>query len=116
MAMLDSPVFVVTTRADDQPSGCLISFASQTSVPAGGQFNVNINVSDPNGDPMRYNLMLTSKYVNKSTGLQYATFTQTGTGSFMVTAPQKVGVWKVYVYVYDGQGNVGIETKSFKVV
>jgi hypothetical protein len=34
----------------------------------------------------------------------------------MVTAPQKVGVWKVYVYVYDGQGNVGIETKSFKVV
>jgi|SRR5947209_2030198 len=32
MAMLDSPVFVVTTRADDQPSGCLISFASQTSV------------------------------------------------------------------------------------
>ncbi len=32
MAMLDSPVFVVTTRADDRPSGCLISFATQTSV------------------------------------------------------------------------------------
>ncbi|HEX3642402.1 MAG TPA: malectin domain-containing carbohydrate-binding protein [Ktedonobacteraceae bacterium] len=89
---------------------------SQTSVPAGGQFTVNVNVSDPNGDPMHYNLMLNSKYINKSTGLQNATFTQTGSGSFMVTAPQKVGVWKVYVYVYDGQGNVGIETKSFKVV
>jgi flavin reductase (DIM6/NTAB) family NADH-FMN oxidoreductase RutF len=32
MAMLDGPVFVVTTKADDQPSGCLISFATQTSV------------------------------------------------------------------------------------
>ncbi|OBG27637.1 flavin reductase family protein [Mycobacterium sp. 852002-51057_SCH5723018] len=32
MAMLDSPVLVVTTQADDQPSGCLISFATQTSV------------------------------------------------------------------------------------
>lgn len=32
MAMLDGPVFVVTTQADGQPSGCLISFASQTSV------------------------------------------------------------------------------------
>ena len=32
MAMLDSPVFVVTTQADGQPSGCLISFATQTSV------------------------------------------------------------------------------------
>lgn len=32
MAMLDGPVFVVTTQVDGQPSGCLISFATQTSV------------------------------------------------------------------------------------
>ncbi|OBH03468.1 MULTISPECIES: flavin reductase family protein [unclassified Mycobacterium] len=32
MAMLDGPVFIVTTQADGQPSGCLISFATQTSV------------------------------------------------------------------------------------
>jgi flavin reductase (DIM6/NTAB) family NADH-FMN oxidoreductase RutF len=32
MAMLDGPVFVVTTQADGQPLGCLISFATQTSV------------------------------------------------------------------------------------
>jgi flavin reductase (DIM6/NTAB) family NADH-FMN oxidoreductase RutF len=31
MAMLDVPVFVVTTQADGKPSGCLISFATQTS-------------------------------------------------------------------------------------
>ncbi|MCV7197260.1 flavin reductase family protein [Mycobacterium angelicum] len=32
MDMLDSPVLVVTTQADGQPSGCVVTFASQTSV------------------------------------------------------------------------------------
>ena len=32
MEMLDHPVFVVTTQADGQPSGCLVSFATQISV------------------------------------------------------------------------------------
>ncbi|WP_155763780.1 flavin reductase family protein [Mycobacterium asiaticum] len=32
MAMLDTPVFVVTTQADGNPSGCLVAFATQTSV------------------------------------------------------------------------------------
>ena len=32
MAMLDSPLFVVTTQDGGQPSGCLVSFATQTSV------------------------------------------------------------------------------------
>jgi flavin reductase (DIM6/NTAB) family NADH-FMN oxidoreductase RutF len=30
--MLDGPVFVVTTQSDGHPSGCLVSFATQTSV------------------------------------------------------------------------------------
>ena len=32
MAMLDYPVFVVTTQAAGLPAGCLVSFATQTSV------------------------------------------------------------------------------------
>jgi flavin reductase (DIM6/NTAB) family NADH-FMN oxidoreductase RutF len=32
MAMLDHPVFVVTTQDNGQPSGCLVSFANQASV------------------------------------------------------------------------------------
>ncbi|WP_239133858.1 discoidin domain-containing protein [Rugosimonospora africana] len=86
------------------------------NVAAGSTFPVSVNVSDPNGDPIHYNLMLTHKYIDGGTGLNYASFTQTGTSSFSVTAPQTLGVWKVYVYAYDGHGNVGIETKSFTVV
>ncbi len=86
------------------------------NVPAGGQFPVSVNVSDPDGDAIHYNVMLTSKYVDGSVGLRYASFTQTGNGSFSVTAPQTLGTWKVYVYAYDGHGNVGVETRSFTVV
>lgn len=89
---------------------------SQNSVPAGGQFTVSANVSNPNNNLLRYHLMFTSKYVDGGTGLLNANFTQTGTTSFSVTAPSTMGVWKVYLYAYDGQGNVGIETISFKVV
>jgi hypothetical protein len=87
-----------------------------TSVATNARLTVNVSVSDPNGDPLRYNLMLNSKYIDSSTGFQYANFTQTGPGTFSVTPPNELGVWKVYIYVYDGQGNVGVQSLSFKVV
>jgi hypothetical protein len=87
-----------------------------TAVPAGGQFTVTTTVADPDGDPVRYAVLLGDKYVSGGGGLRQATFTEIGAGSFSVTAPQQLGVWKVYVYAYDGQGNVGIETRSFRVV
>jgi hypothetical protein len=105
------------TAAKDTPpviSGMTLSPAA--GIATGSQFTVNVSVSDPDGDPMRYNLMLSSKYVDGSTGLQYASFTQTGPTTFSVTAPKTLGVWKVYVYAYDGQGNAGIQSQSFRVV
>ncbi|MFI1098058.1 discoidin domain-containing protein [Streptomyces sp. NPDC020917] len=86
------------------------------AVPAGGTFTVTAPASDPDGDLVRYNLMYSSKYVDGQTGLRQVEFTQTGDGRFTVTAPHTLGVWKVYVYAYDGHGNVGIETRSFRVV
>ncbi len=46
MAMLDYPVFVVTTQADGQPSGCLVSLTSQTSVQP-PSFMVGMPTSSP---------------------------------------------------------------------
>jgi hypothetical protein len=103
--------------ANTAPEINSMTVSNQTAVPAGGTFSVNASVSDPNGDYIRYNLMYSNKYVSGGgTGLLNADFADNGNGSFTVKAPEQLGVWKVYVYAYDGQGNVGIETKSIKVV
>jgi hypothetical protein len=87
-----------------------------TGVPAGGQFTLNFGVSDPNNDNLRYSVLFNSKPIDGSTAMSYQPFTQTGNGTLSVTAPARIGTWKVYLYVYDGQGNVGIEQKTIKVV
>jgi hypothetical protein len=88
--------------------------SNTTAVPAGGTFTVNANVSDPNGDPITYTMGYNSKYINGSGGIIAANFT--GSRPFTVTAPQSLGVWKLYLYARDGHGNIGIETRSLRVV
>ncbi|MGC5411823.1 discoidin domain-containing protein, partial [Streptomyces sp. DT225] len=39
-----------------------------------------------------------------------------GDGTLTAKAPSRTGVYKVYVKARDGHGNVGIETKSLKVI
>ncbi|GAA4575203.1 discoidin domain-containing protein [Planotetraspora kaengkrachanensis] len=102
--------------ANTPPEITSMTVGSQTAVPAGGQFTVSVSAADPQGDPIRYNLMMSDKHISGGTGFRHVRFTQTGPGQFTATAPQQMGVWKVYVYAYDGQGNVGIEQKSFRVV
>lgn len=46
MAMLDTPVFVVTTQVDGHPSGCLVAFGTQTSVQP-PSFMVGLPLADP---------------------------------------------------------------------
>jgi hypothetical protein len=103
-----------TPQSDTSPVISSMSLNQTANVPAGGQLGVSIGVTD--ADPLRYNVMFSSKYVDGGTAFSYATFTQTGPGTFSVTAPRRLGVWKVYVYAYDGHGNIGIETRSFSVV
>jgi hypothetical protein len=109
-------LFGGTVQSNSAPVISSMTVSSDSAVPAGSQFTVSASVSDPDNDPLRYNVMLSTKYVDGSTGLQWATFTQTGPSTFSVTAPHGIGVYKVYLYAYDGYGNVGIETESFRVV
>src|SRR6185436_9100467 len=102
--------------ANTPPEINSMSVSNQTAVPAGGTFTVNVGASDPQGDLIRYNLMYSDKHITGNTGLTNVVFTDNGNGGFTVRAPEQLGVWKVYVYAYDGQGNVGIEQRSFKVV
>jgi exo-beta-1,3-glucanase (GH17 family) len=102
--------------ANTPPEITGMSVSNQTSVPAGGTYTITANASDPQGDLIRYNLMYSDKYAGGGTGLTNVSFTDNGNGNFTVRAPEKLGVWKVYVYAFDGQGNVGIEQRSIRVV
>jgi hypothetical protein len=92
-----------------------MTVAGSTAVVAGSTFRVDTTVSDPDGDALTYDVRLNSKNVDGSGALAAATATRSGT-SFTVTAPQALGVHKVYVFARDGRGNVGVETRSFRVV
>ncbi len=106
-----------STSGDNTPpviSGMTVTPAS--SAPAGGEFTVRADVRDPDGDPVTYKVFLSGNYATGDNRLVEARWRSTGDGTFAVTAPEKLGVWKVYLQAEDGHGNAGIETKSVKVV
>ena len=86
-----------------------------TTVPAGGQLGIDVAASDPNGDPITWSAAFNSKYLDHSGGLANAPVSVNG-NRLTVTAPDRLGVWKVYVLAEDGRGNIGIETRSVRVV
>ncbi|MET8173918.1 galactose-binding domain-containing protein [Streptomyces clavifer] len=105
------------TARDNTPpviSGMTVDNAS--AVQAGKPFTFRASVSDPDGDALTHQVLLGSRYVDDSGQLTDVRFTDRGRGTFGVTAPDRLGVWKVYLKTSDGKGNVGIETKSFEVV
>ncbi|MEV6415341.1 discoidin domain-containing protein [Kribbella sp. NPDC051718] len=91
-----------------------MTLSRTTDVPAGGTITVTVNVSDPDGDALTHEFKVGGKYIDGSGALVGTP--SSGNGPFTVTVPERLGVWKLYDYVRDGKGNVGIETKSFRVV
>ncbi|HET6296724.1 MAG TPA: discoidin domain-containing protein [Kribbella sp.] len=92
-----------------------MTLSRTTDVPAGGTISVNVSASDPDGDQLTHEFKVGGKYIDNSSAL-VTTPSSGGNGTFTVTVPQRLGVWKLYDYVRDGRGNVGIETRSFRVV
>ncbi|WP_299537155.1 discoidin domain-containing protein [uncultured Streptomyces sp.] len=86
------------------------------SVPGGRELTVTAPASDPEGDALSYEVLLNSKYIDGSGALTSTPFSNLGGGRLRFTAPDRTGVWKVYVKVKDGRGNVGVETRSLRVV
>ncbi|WP_225652001.1 discoidin domain-containing protein [Streptomyces pseudogriseolus] len=93
-----------------------LAVSPASSAPAGGEFTVRADVRDPDGDPITHKIFLSGNYANGDKRLVEASWRSTGKGTFAVRAPEKLGVWKVYLQAEDGRGNAGIETKSVKVV
>lgn len=87
-----------------------------TAVPAGEEFTLSADVTDPDGDSIEYDVRASSLYIDDDGTLVETEFEEAGDGSFSVTAPGVPGPWKVYLLARDGNGNVGIETLSIGVV
>ncbi|MFJ8145785.1 discoidin domain-containing protein [Streptomyces sp. NPDC096048] len=105
-----------TTGDNTPPVITNMAVGPASSAPAGGEFTVRADVRDPDGDPITYKVFLSGNYANGDKRLVEAEWRATGNGTFAVQAPEKLGVWKVYIQAEDGRGNAGIETKSVKVV
>ncbi|QEU72196.1 coagulation factor 5/8 type domain protein [Streptomyces nitrosporeus] len=106
-----------STAGDNTPpviTGMTVTPAS--AAPAGREFTVRAGIRDPDGDRITPRIYLSGNYANGDKRLVEARWRSTGDGTFAVTAPEKLGVWKVYVQAEDGHGNAGIETRSVKVV
>ncbi|MFC5918255.1 discoidin domain-containing protein [Streptomyces pulveraceus] len=106
-----------STSGDNTPpviSDMTVSSAGAT--PAGGEFTVRADIRDPDGDRVTPKIYLSGNYANGDKRLVEANWRAAGDGTFAVTAPEKLGVWKVYIQAEDGHGNAGIETRSVRVV
>ncbi|MFI6874352.1 discoidin domain-containing protein [Streptomyces sp. NPDC050400] len=102
----NTPPVISSMAVDGDPS----------KVPAGRAVTVTAQATDPDGDPLTYEVLTNSNYIDQSKQLVPVPFTDEGSGKLRFTAPDKPGVWKVYVKVTDGKGNVGVETRSVRVV
>ncbi|MGQ4419093.1 discoidin domain-containing protein [Streptomyces sp. SAS_269] len=85
-------------------------------VPTGRDLTLAVRATDPDGDALSYEVLDNSMYIDKSKDLTPLPLTDLGGGRLRVTAPDRPGVWKMYVKVTDGHGNVGVETRSVRVV
>ncbi|MDQ0771903.1 hypothetical protein QF026_000369 [Streptomyces aurantiacus] len=85
-------------------------------VQAGRDLTLSVGASDPDGDAISYEVLDNSMYVDQGKQLTTLPHTDLGGGRLRVTAPDRPGVWKIYVKATDGRGNVGVETRSVRVV
>ncbi len=97
------------------PTFSQMTVRDSTAVVAGSTVTIDALVSDPDGDPLTYHLFYNSTYVDGAGGLQWVEHSRAGS-TFTLRAPQVLGVWKVYGFAEDGRGNVGVETRSLRVV
>ncbi|MCX5609678.1 discoidin domain-containing protein [Streptomyces sp. NBC_00047] len=108
------------TAGDNLPPTVQVpAVADPAAVPAGKEVTIQAPATDPEGDPLSYEVLWSGRYADGGGGgggLVSVPSTHLGGGTLTAAAPARTGVWKLYVKVKDGRGNVGVEQRSVKVV
>ncbi|MEU7381635.1 MULTISPECIES: discoidin domain-containing protein [unclassified Streptomyces] len=86
------------------------------AVQAGRDVTLDVQATDPDGDAITYEVLDNSMYLDGSGQLNSLRFSSAGSGRLKFTAPDRPGVWKIYVKATDGHGNVGVQSRSIRVV
>ncbi|ACY19141.1 coagulation factor 5/8 type domain protein [Haliangium ochraceum DSM 14365] len=108
-----------TSNMNTAPVVHSVDIANSTSVVLGQAFTVSVDASDPEGDALTHSFHLNSAYINGSGNTVEAEVVSQNGSTFVLRVPdewKRLGVWKLYDFVYDGQGNVSVEARSFNVV
>jgi hypothetical protein len=105
------------TSGDDQPplvTDMTVSGATD-GVPAGGDVTITTDTTDPEHEQISYQVLYSSIYLDNNGALTPVAATVNG-NTLTAKAPDRPGVWKVYVKATDGHGNASYGAKSLKVV
>ncbi|BBA98439.1 putative secreted protein [Actinacidiphila reveromycinica] len=105
------------TSGDDQaPLVSDMTVGNATSgVPAGGDVTITTDTTDPEHESIGYQVLFSSISIDGNGALVPAASTVSG-NTLTTKAPDRPGVWKVYVKATDGHGNVSYGSRSLKVV
>jgi hypothetical protein len=95
-----------------------LKLSKTKGIAPGGAVDIIAEASDNDSNPLDYQFLVSTAqegileyYVNKEVPVK---FNCEGT-SFRMTAPEKKGVYRLYLIVNDGYGNVAVANRSFKV-
>ncbi|MFB7455681.1 discoidin domain-containing protein [Streptomyces sp. NPDC056188] len=86
------------------------------AVQAGRDVTLDVQATDPDGDAVTYEVLDNSMYLDGSGQLNSLRFSSAGAGRLKFTAPDRPGVWKIYVKATDGHGNVCVQSRSIRVI
>ena len=100
-----------------------ITRLDRKKVPPNQVFDIQVDASDPEGDPLRYEWVLMSESKKKQKDGTTATelkpiggrITDAAAGRTQVRTPMDQGAYRLFIYTYDGKGNASSANMPFFV-
>ena len=97
------------------PLVCKFELSKFTDIYPGEKFNVYLEAKDPDKDKLNCVFKMCNRKLWDE-GIYPVIFEKKKKKEFVITAPDKTGIYFLYVYVTDGKGNIAVEGKSIKII